>query len=449
MQNLMISVSGVRGIVGQGLTPEVALSFAQAFGLYCQRGKIVVGRDSRVTGEMLKHAVIAGLLAVGCDVVDIDISPTPTTQLCVENIQAAGGIMITASHNPIEWNGLKLISSDGLFLDAEQGQQVLKIRESNQNLANWNKIGQLSEYQNAIEDHITAILTLDYIQPQLIKKYHFKVVVDCVCGAGTVVVPSLLQKLGCETVLLNCKPTGLFPRNPEPLPENLTQLSQAVLSEKADLGFAVDPDGDRLAIVSESGQPIGEEKTLALAVKFMSSKKPGPVVMNASTSLVTESIAREYGVPVVRTPVGEIHVAKKMREIGAVIGGEGNGGVILADVHLGRDALVGMTLILQLLAESGQSIDSINASLPKYEITKGKVELKNISRSEVVERLQQIYANEDLDFTDGIKINRKNSWIHVRPSNTEPIIRVIAEAPTLEESQSLVNEMIKQIEALD
>lgn len=446
MSKLMVGVSGVRGIVGEGLSPEVAMNFAQAFGSYVKAGKVVVGRDSRVTGEMLKNAVLAGLAAVGCDIFDIGICPTPTTQLAVENHKAAGGIMITASHNPIMWNGLKLIGPDGLFLDADEGQEVLDIAESRSfPFASWDKIGVAVSYSKALEEHIEAILSLEYIKAEKIKERKFKVVLDCVCGAGSNLIPTLLDKMGCTAVYLNCEPTGMFLRDPEPLPENLAELCETVKKENADIGFAVDPDSDRLALVSEKGEPLGEENTLALAIKFILSKKPGSVVVNASTSRVTEDIAQMYGASVLRTKVGEIHVTKKMREVGAVIGGEGNGGVILPQVHLGRDAPVGIALTLQHLVEFGRPISELCNSLPQYVITKKKIELGELDSKTALDKIRDLYSNETLDFTDGIKIVRPESWVHIRPSNTEPIIRVIAEAPSKEESEQLCSEIIAQL----
>ncbi|RMF57628.1 MAG: phosphoglucosamine mutase [Calditrichaeota bacterium] len=438
----MVSVSGIRGVVGEGLTPEVATRFAQAFGTYLEGGKAVVGRDSRVSGEMLRDAVVAGLLSVGCDVLDIGVCPTPTTQMAVENLQVDGGIMITASHNPIMWNGLKLIAADGLFLDAEQGEAVLKVSEAREfPFAAWDKLGVSMPYSRAVEEHIDAILNLDYLDLERIRNRKFRVAVDCVCGAGANLVPQLLHELGCEIACINCEPTGLFPRNPEPLPENLAELGELVREENADLGLAVDPDSDRLALVSEKGEPLGEERTLGIAVKFILGKRQGPVVINASTSLATEEVARAAGAEVVRTKVGEIHVAKKMREVGAVIGGEGNGGVILPDLHLGRDAPVGIALLLQQLAEFGGTLSEFSQTLPQYHICKEKVELGALEPAEALKRLQERYAREKLDFTDGVKIVREKSWVHIRPSNTEPIMRIIAEAPSLEEARALCAEV--------
>jgi phosphomannomutase len=442
----MISVSGVRGIVGEGLTPQVVMNFAEAFGSYLGGGKVVVGRDTRVSGEIFKHAVVSGLMAVGCDIIDVGICPTPTTQLAVEKLAATGGVMITASHNPIMWNGLKLIGADGLFLDAEQGERVVKMaRQKSYSYMNWEKLGVMLPYSKALPDHIEAILNLKYIDVAAIRRRQFKVVLDCVCGAGANLVPALLNDLGCQTVQINCEPTGLFPRNPEPLPENLNELCEAVKAEHADLGIAVDPDSDRLALVSEKGEPLGEEKTLAIAVKHVLNRKRGPVVINASTSLVTEDVAKAFGVEVIRTKVGEIHVAKKMREVGAVIGGEGNGGVILPDVHLGRDAPVGIALVLQQLVEFGGTLSAFSESLPQYVIVKNKIELGKMAPAAALEKLQKIYRTEKLDFTDGIKIVRPKSWVHIRASNTEPLIRVIAEAPTEKEANELCADVMKKL----
>lgn len=442
MSTLMVSISGVRGIIGEGLTPEVVMNFAMAYGTFAKNGKVVVGRDPRVSGEMVKNAVVAGLLSVGCDIIDIGICPTPTTQIAVEKLHAAGGIMITASHNPIMWNGLKLLDSSGLFLDAEQGEQVIEISKTkNYSFKSWDKIGKLTKYENAVQDHFQEILKLEYLDIEKIRARKFKVVLDCICGAGSVIIPQLLEHLGCEVIKLNCEPTGLFPRNPEPLPENLAEVCEAVKANNAEIGFVVDPDSDRLALVSDKGEPMGEEKTLALVVKHFLTKKSGTVVINASTSRITEDVAREAGSEVIRTKVGEINVAKKMLEINAAIGGEGNGGIILPDVHLGRDAPIGVALTLQHLTEFGGSISELDATLPKYVITKDKIALDNIDPKQALQKINDLYAHENLDFTDGIKILRDRSWIHIRASNTEPIIRVIAEAPTAEESKRLCAEI--------
>ena len=449
MQPLMISVSGVRGIVGDGLTPQVALDFAQAFGTNVNGAAVVLGRDSRLTGEMLKHAVLAGLNAVGCDVIDLGIVPTPTTQLATERLQAQGGLIITASHNPIMWNGLKMLAGDGLFLDADQGARVLELKQQQAcAYAGYDRVGEVVVYEKAVEDHIDAILRLPYIDVEQIRRKQFKVALDCVCGAGAVLVPRLLEQFGCQVVGINCEPSGWFPRNPEPLPENLGELCTAVRQSEAAVGFAVDPDSDRLAIVSEQGVPLGEEYTLLLAVHYLLQKKSGPVVVNVSTTRAIEDVAARSGVDVVRTKVGEIHVAKRMREVGAVIGGEGNGGVILPDVHLGRDAPVGIALTLQQLAEFEGPLSKLHAVLPHYVMSKQRIELADIDPQRALAALRERYANEELDLTDGVKILTERSWVHVRPSNTEPILRIMAEAPTREQADKLAADVLHQVEML-
>ena len=440
LKNLMISVSGVRGIVGEGLTPEVVLQFAQAYGSQFGPGKIVVGRDSRVSGEMVKNAVWSGLMAVGCDVIDIGIAPTPTTQMAAERPDVCGGIIITASHNPIEWNALKLLAPDGLFLDAEQGAAILnRVKSKEFSFCRWDKIGKIHRYENAIQDHIDTILKLDIIDVDAIRKRRFKVVADCCNGAGGTILPQLLEAFGCEAVFLNLAPNGLFPRSPEPIPANLSELCQAVKDHRADFGLAVDPDVDRLALVSEKGEPLGEEYTLTLVSKLVLEKTPGNVVINASTTRAIEDIAEQSGSKVYRTKVGEIHVAKKARKVNAVISGEGNGGVIYPKLHFGRDAPVGIALTLQHLIEYDGSISELHASLPQYQMVKDKKSLPfGLNAQKIVDQLAQQDHTAEIDLTDGLLFLLEKSWVHVRASNTEPIIRVMAEAPTLNEAKELV-----------
>jgi phosphomannomutase len=439
----MISISGVRGIIGEGLTPEIAMSFAQAFGTYCGKGEVVLGRDSRVSGPMLAGAVSAGLLSVGCDALDIGIAPTPTTQFVTEKLRAAGGIMLTASHNPMMWNGLKLLAPDGLFLDAEQGAKVLEIRDRGQyNFQTWQGLGKITSYSKAIDDHLEAIRQLSFVDTERIRRRKFRVVADCVNGAGGVMVPRLLQHFGCETIVINGEPHGRFPHNPEPLPENLNELGGAVRDHRADFGLAVDPDGDRLALVSEKGAPLGEEYTLAIAVDLLLQKRRGKVAVNVSTSMAIDDIAKKYDCSVERTRVGEINVVKRMREISAVIGGEGNGGVILPDAHLGRDAMVGIAMTLQRLVEFGGPLSELHASLPQYAMCKRKAGLSaGLDPQKVLEKVAQKYQRERLDTLDGIKILRDHAWVQVRPSNTEPIIRLMSEARTLQEAEMLCDEV--------
>lgn len=449
MSKLMISISGIRGVVGAGLTPQLIVNYAQAFGTYVGSGKVVVGRDSRVTGPMVKHAVFSGLMAVGCDVVDIGVCSTPTVQMAVEHLKARGGIAITASHNPIEWNALKLIDASGLFLDEAQGKKVIKFVEQHhfQNVA-WNQVGKIELYNEAIEHHLNSILKLDLIEPERIASRKFKVVVDCVNGAGGTILPALLESLGCETIFINEDPTGLFPRTPEPLPENLAELCKKVKAVKADIGFAVDPDVDRLAIVSEKGEPLGEEYTLALAVNYVLQKKHGAVVVNASVSMAIDDIAAKYNAEVMRTKVGEIFVAQKMKEINAAVGGEGNGGIILPELHLGRDAPLGIALTLQQLSLYGGNISALYNSLPRYYMSKHRIELTDIDVSEVLAAIMEKYQKERVDLTDGLKILWRDHWVQIRPSNTEPIIRIYSEAKTAEEANALGFELVTEIKRM-
>ena len=450
LKNLMISVSGVRGIVGDGLTPDVVLAFAQAYGSEVGPGRIVVGRDSRVTGEMVKNAVWAGLMSVGCDIVDLGICTTPTTELVTERPGNAGGIIITASHNPKEWNALKLLADSGLFLTAEAGEKILKrVKENDFNFAAWNKVGKVIPYDTAIDEHIKRILDLKLIDAEQIKGKRFKVVADCCNGAGGVILPQLLDALGCEAVILNPELNGLFPRSPEPIPENLGELCKAVKEHNADLGIAVDPDVDRLALVSDKGEPLGEEFTLACVTRFVLSKTPGDVVVNASTTRVIDDLAQAAGVKAHRTKVGEINVAVKALDINAVIAGEGNGGVMYPEIHVGRDAPVGIALVLQYLAENELKISNLSRQFPQYTMIKDKITLPfDADARAVVEKLKETHSNDNLDLIDGVKVLYDKSWVHIRASNTEPIIRVIAEAPTREQTVALVEQYKQEVKDL-
>ena len=450
MPQLMISISGVRGVIGEGLTPEVMLGFAQAYGAYCKGGRVVLGRDSRVSGPLLHHAVTAGLMAIGCEVIDIGIAPTPTVKIATHNLRAAGGLIITASHNPVMWNGIKMLASDGLFLDEEQGKEVLAIRDvgTSSALKKWDSIGQASFYDKASDDHLAAVYTLPFIDIEKIRRRKFRVVADCVNGAGGVMLKKLLEHFGCEFVLLNEPPTGRFTHNPEPVPENLGELCEAVKKHRAHIGLALDPDADRLALISEKGVPLGEEYTLALATAFLLSKRKGKVVVNLSTSMVIDDIAAQHGCTVERTKVGEIHVAKHMQKVDAVIGGEGNGGVILPDIHLGRDAMVGVAMILQQLADFGGPLSELHASLPQYFMRRRKVELSSgLDPKQVLQKILQKYRHENLDTQDGVKILRDESWVQVRASNTEPILRIMSEARSAAIAEKYCEELAAMVAA--
>lgn len=446
---VMISVSGIRGIVGEGLSPELIVRYAAAVGTYLGRGKIMVGRDSRVTGDMVKHAVFSGLMSVGCDPVDLGVCSTPTVEMAVKNSDAVGGIIVTASHNPVEWNALKLLSHEGIFLTAEQGAQVKAIVEQDRyRYVSYAEIGHLSNQSDATENHLRAILDLSYVDVDSIRKRKFKVVYDCVNGAGGTILPPLFEALGCDVIPLNPEPTGLFAHNPEPRPENLKELCLAVQTHGAEVGFAVDPDVDRLAIVADNGEFIGEENTITLITQLMLSIQKGPVAVNLSTTRAVEDVARAAGCDAYRSPVGEIHVVQKMKEVNAVIGGEGNGGVILPELHLGRDAPVGIALMLQYLLTSGKTVTELWQALPQYSMIKEKIEIGSANPDEILRQIETNHASDSLNQDDGIKIDFPEGWVHIRKSNTEPIIRIIAEGETESKTRALCDRFIREIKDL-
>ena len=452
-EGLMVSVSGVRGRVGEALTPEIIAQFAAGFGAWALaraggKAQIVVGRDSRVSGPMFQPVVHAALQSVGCDVLDIGMVPTPTVQLAVEHHHAAGGLAITASHNPIEWNALKFIGPSGLFLDGEEAADMRKVVEGKIPRATWDKLGVVAKDQDAARDHIEKILALPFLNVDGIRKRGFKVGLDCVRGAGGVFMPVLLELLGCKLATINMEPDGRFPRPPEPTPENLGELQKLVEDSHCDIGMAVDPDVDRLALVSEEGLAIGEDYTLALAAKIVLRHRKGVVVTNLSTSRIVDDIAHEAGSRVIRAPVGEVNVATRMRAEGAPIGGEGNGGVILPELHLGRDAPVGAALMLQLLLEEGKPLSRIVSSYPRYVIVKDKLARPAAPLDTVYEALKRAFPDAEVDTQDGLRLTWPDRWVHIRPSGTEPIVRVIAEAPSAEAAEQLVRDCRKPVEAL-
>ena len=425
----MKSVSGIRGIVGETLTTNLVMEFAQRFGVFCGQGKILVGRDSRTTGEMLFNALSAGLMSVGANVVNLGICPTPTILLAVKKSDANGGIAITASHNPKEWNALKLIGNKGTFLTQRESNNFWSINESEIRHKKWDKIGKLSYDNSAIENHINEILNIKYIDIQEIRKRNFKVVIDSTNGAGGVFSPILLKKLGCEVIELFSEPTGIFSRIAEPSAENLSTLEKLVISENADIGFATDPDVDRLSIVSEKGKALGTEFSLLLAEDFILSQNKGSIATNLSSSMASDDIAKKYNVQIFRSKVGEINVAETMKNQNCVIGGEGNGGIILPDLHFTRDAPMGMALILSYMTKTGKFISELADKIPKYYISKTKIELsENINFETVLLQIKEKFEDKKFDFTDGLKIIDKNFWIHIRKSGTEPIVRIIAES---------------------
>lgn len=452
--SLIASISGVRGIVGSGLTPEVIVRHASAFAEYTERKTIVIGRDGRITGKPIAHIVSSTLLAAGCDVVTLGVCPTPTVQIAVEVLKAAGGISITASHNPIEWNGLKFLAPTGMFLDAEQNEHLATIvARTDRRYAPWNAMGRHRADDTFLQKHIRLVLRVPSVNIPAIRKRRFKVVVDCVNASGSVIVPALLKELGCRVIPINCDASGLFPHHPEPLPENLTTLRRRVKKEKADLGIAVDPDADRLVLIDERGEPIGEEYTIVQIIQFVlqqearRKKRSLPaVVVNLSTTRAVDDIASRFGAVVHRTPVGEINVAARMKETGAVVGGEGSGGVILPSVHLGRDALVGIALTLQHLTDFGGTLSELRKELPDYIIVKDRVPTGRLAPREMIRRVADRYAGRGtVNMDDGVRIDFERSWVHLRASNTEPIIRVIAEAPDETAARRLSEEVMEYI----
>ncbi len=452
-EGLMVSVSGVRGRVGEALTPEIVAQFAAGFGAWALaraggKAQIVVGRDSRVSGPMFQPVVHAALQSVGCDVLDIGMVPTPTVQLAVEHHRAAGGLAITASHNPIEWNALKFIGPSGLFLDGAEAADMRKVVEGKIPRATWDKLGTVSRDQEAARDHIEKIMALPFLDVEEIRKRGFKVGLDCVRGAGGVFMPVLLELLGCKLATINMEPDGRFPRPPEPIPENLGELEKLVEDSHCDIGMAVDPDVDRLALVSDEGVAIGEDYTLAFAAKVVLRHRKGVVVTNLSTSRIVDDIAREAGTRVIRAPVGEVNVATRMRAENAPIGGEGNGGVILSELHLGRDAPAGAALMLQLLLEEDRPLSKIVASYPRYVIVKDKLDRPSAPLDTVYEALKRAFPDAEVDTQDGLRLCWPDRWVHIRPSGTEPIVRVIAEAPSAADAEKLVRDCRKPVEAL-
>jgi phosphomannomutase len=461
-ETLMVGVSGIRGIVGKDLTEEIVARYARAFGSWAKERTplVVVGRDARESGPVFERAVIDGLLSVGCGVVQVGLVPTPTVQLAVEHHRAGGGIAITASHNPIEWNALKFIGPDGIFLDGTDGQRVQALLADPPG-SKMGETGRVTVDADAVERHLDAVLKLAAVDAAGIRRRGFRVALDAVRGAGGPAMRALLERLGCRVAGTNLETDGRFPRAPEPVPENLGELSALVRRAGAHVGIAVDPDVDRLAIVDETGAAIGEDYTLAFAVRAVlgrategrtdgtamqgqqhiavPSVRRSVVVCNLSTSLVVEDAASDSGAEVVRTPVGEVHVARAILRLTAVIGGEGNGGVMYPALHAGRDAPVAAALLLTLLARTGKRVSELVAAAPRYAIVKAKV-ARGPALEPVYDALRRRFADATVDTQDGLRLAWRDRWLHVRPSNTEPIVRLIAEAPTRGAAEALVEE---------
>lgn len=449
-ETLLASISGIRGIVGKGLDPSVLTRFAGAYGTWCRERAtasgydplIVVGRDARTSGDVCAQIVIGTLRGMGCDVIDAGLSSTPTVEMAVLHEKAAGGIILSASHNPEEWNALKLLNEKGEFLTAAQGETVIEMADAGEaSPVGHTELGTYAS-REFLPEHIDAILALDLIDPEQIAAQNLSVVVDGINSVGGVVLPRLLHSLGVaeENVhCLNCEPTGRFAHPAEPRPDHLTELTAAVPDHDADLGLAVDPDADRLALVDEKGRFILEELTQVLAADFVWRHRTGPFVTNLSSSRAIDDVAARHGQQVYRSAVGEINVVERMKAVDAVLGGEGNGGVIVPDLHYGRDALAGTALVLQHLANTGRPLSALHDEMPHYAMAKGKLPLPDLSPDRLLRALADRYADEELSTVDGLKINFESSWVHMRPSNTEPILRVYAEAPQEEEARTLTN----------
>ncbi len=444
MGRLMIGISGVRGVVGDNLTPELLVRLGQAFGTYVDSGTVVVGRDTRVSGDMVKHAVFSGLLSAGCKIVDVGVCATPSAAMMIKARKADGGIVISASHNPIEWNALKFFREDGIYLNEEQGRALLDIYYgSDAKKVTYDKLHAVELDGSACERHLKRVLNI--VDVRALRKRKFRVALDCCNGAGVELAQQFLRRINARVTPIHCVPNGYFPYDPEPTFEHVTDLVRLVKGTKVDVAFAMDADADRIATVSEKGRYIGEECSLCLAAKYILDHTPGPVVTNLSTTRRIDDVAASFDCEVVRTPVGEVNVAEKMEELGAPVGGEGNGGVIDPRVHPGRDALTGMAIILQLMLESGLSISELVSEIPRYYLIKAKVACTKRQLAPVLDTLAKQKA-ERVDARDGVKLDFKDGWVHVRASNTEPIVRVYAEARTKKRATALVDKHRRLVE---
>ena len=459
--SLIKSISGIRGTIGgapdDNLTPIDAVKFAAAYGtwlkkhIYKNRVKVVVGRDARISGEMVQNLVQYTLVGLGIDVVDIGLSTTPTVEVAVTMEQADGGIILTASHNPKQWNALKLLNNRGEFLNAQEGEEILHIAAANEfTFAEVDALGHITHNDTYIQRHIDAVLSLLPLATlEAIRKRKFKVAVDAVNSTGGIAIPLLLERLGAEVVPLYCEPNGQFPHNPEPLKEHLSDICAKVVEVKADLGVVVDPDVDRLALITEEGEMFGEEYTLVACADYYLGKKKGNVVSNLSSSRALRDIAEKHGVEYAAAAVGEVNVVTKMKEVNAVIGGEGNGGVIFPELHYGRDALVGVVLFLSLLVEKDTTVSALRRSYPAYFMSKNKIQLSSgLNPDKVLLAMQEKYAHEQITTIDGLKIDFPFSWVHLRKSNTEPIIRIYTEAKSQTEADALATRFMEEMAAI-
>lgn len=458
--SLIKSISGIRGTIGgkvdENLTPIDAVKFAAAYGSWLkeQSGKahvkVVIGRDARISGEMIQNLVQYTLIGLGIDVVNIGLSTTPTVEVAVPMEKADGGIILTASHNPKEWNALKLLNNKGEFVSDQDGKAILKIAQENDfSFATVDHLGKLTDDNRYIDLHIEKVLALPLVAPEAIQKKKFRVVVDAVNSTGGIAIPRLLERLGVEVVKLYCEPNGHFPHNPEPLKEHLGDICKRVVEEKADFGIVVDPDVDRLAFITNKGEMFGEEYTLVVCADYVLGKAKGNVVSNLSSSRALRDIAQKHGVSYSAAAVGEVNVVTEMKRVEAIIGGEGNGGIIYPELHYGRDALVGVALFLSLLAERRGSVQQLRESYPAYFMSKNKIQLtEQINPDQILKAMEQKYAHEQTTTIDGLKIDFADSWVHLRKSNTEPIIRIYTEAKSQKEADALAHRFIEEMQAL-
>ena len=458
--SLIKSISGIRGTiggkVGDNLTPLDVVKFASAFGTWLQNTKnkknlsLVIGRDARISGQMVSSLVTSTLQGLGIHVIDLGLSTTPTVEIMVPELNADGGIILTASHNPKQWNALKLLNEKGEFINGEEGAEVLRLAESEDfNYAEVDDLGSYETREDGFAIHIQKILDLPMVNAEAIKPKKFKVVLDAVNSTGGLAIPPLLEKLGCEVIPLYCVPNGQFPHNPEPLKEHLTDICELVKSEGADLGIVVDPDVDRLALVDENGEMFGEEYTLVAVADYLLRHKKGAAISNLSSSRALRDVANGLGGEYFASAVGEVNVVTLMKEKNAVIGGEGNGGIIYPDLHYGRDSLVGVALFLTHLANENKTVSELRATYPAYYMGKKKIELTpEIDVDALLTKMEKEYQNEDVSTVDGVKIDFAENWVHLRKSNTEPIIRIYTEAKTQDEADALGDQMIAKIKSL-
>ncbi len=457
---LIKSISGIRGTIGgkpgDNLTPIDAVKFAAAYGIWLKeyakkdKLKVVIGRDARISGEMIQNLVVSTLIGLGIDVVDLDLSTTPTVEIAVPLEKADGGIILTASHNPKQWNALKLLNEKGEFLDAAQGAKILDIAEKEDfDFSEVDDLGEIVKNDSYIDIHIDEVLDLPLVDADVIRKAKFKVVVDGVNSTGGIAIPKLLRELGVEVVELYCDPTGHFPHNPEPLKEHLKDICDLVLKEKADFGIVVDPDVDRLAFISDDGEMFGEEYTLVACADYVLGKTKGNTVSNLSSSRALRDITEKHGGTYEAAAVGEVNVVTKMKANNAIIGGEGNGGIIYPESHYGRDSLVGSALFLMLMAEKGGTVAELRASYPSYFMSKKKIQLTpGLDVDGILKSMAEKYKNEELSTIDGVKIDFPENWVHLRKSNTEPIIRIYTEAKTQSEADGLADRIIGEIKEI-